>query len=170
MTAAMVLLVIVGLGAAAAMAIRAARGSGLLPTRRQRCEGCGQLAPVASVRFFKNTGMVVMFRFESRSATTCRRCGSELFSAMTLHTVVFGWWGMISFFVNLAFVANNLAHFLWLQMLPTAGALARGALEDQREYALNLLATKDPDTVIDVLCRASGASRMEVERFVETLR
>jgi hypothetical protein len=62
----------------------------------QRCDACGRMEPSTSLRFFKNTGMVIMFRTESAGGTLCRSCGLELFSKMTLHTLVLGWWGMIA--------------------------------------------------------------------------
>ena len=47
---------------------------------------------------------------------------------------------------------------------------AQALLEAQRQYALNLLATKDVQTVVEVLQQQTGASEAEVRAFLERLR
>lgn len=149
--------------------VRLARVKGLVRTGK-RCDGCGRAEPSTTLRFFKNTGMVVMFRWETAGGQLCRSCGLDLFLRMTLWTMALGWWGLISFFVNFAFVANNLGNLLWALTLPSSGAVATSALEEHREYAINLLATKDVDDVVYVLRQASGASPEAVRAFLQTLQ
>ena len=149
--------------------LRQARASGLIRSREGRCDHCGAHAPVEDVRFIKNTGMILMFRVDTVSGTVCRRCASDLFVRTMLHTMTLGWWGLISFFANLLFIANNVAIFVWTQTLPSGAAASKSELDGQREYALNLLATKDRDTVVEVLTRATGASPGEVTRFLDRL-
>jgi hypothetical protein len=92
-----------------------------------------------------------------------------VFVRMTLHNLVLGWWGMISFFLTPIFILNNLGYFVQTLRLPSAASASRSALEDQREYALNLLATKDEATVIDVLAKQTGVPAPEVEAWVRQI-
>ena len=148
---------------------RVARNKGWLRTDK-RCDACGRSEPATTVRFFKNTGMVIMFRSESAGGRLCRSCGLDLGLRMTMWTLALGWWGMISFFVNIAFVANNFGNLLWAMTLPSGAAIAVRALDEHREYALNLLATKDFDDVVYVLRQTSGASTDAVKTYLESLR
>lgn len=151
------------------LGVRLARTKGLLRTGK-RCDACGRAEPSTTLRFFKNTGMVIMFRWETAGGQLCRSCGLDLFLKMTLWTMALGWWGLISFFVNFAFIANNLGNLLWALTLPSGSAVATSALEEHREYALNLLATKDFEDVVYVLRQTSGASTEAVRAFLESLR
>ncbi|MFT3709573.1 MAG: hypothetical protein QM817_18245 [Archangium sp.] len=150
--------------------VRFARTRGFLKTAK-RCDACGRSEPSTTLRFFKNTGMVIMFTWKTDGGQLCRSCGLDLFLKMTLHTVVFGWWGMISFFVNWAFLANNIGNAIWALTLPsTASLTARSsALDEHRDYALNLLATKDRADVIYVLRQQTGASPETIDAWLKTL-
>ena len=149
--------------------VRIARMRGLVRTGK-RCDSCGRSEPATTLRFFKNTGMIFMFRSESAGGQLCRSCGLDLFQRMTLWTLALGWWGMISFFVNFAFIANNFGNLLVALTLPSGAAVASNALEEHREYALNLLATKDFDDVVYVMRQTSGASTEAVRTYLESLR
>lgn len=148
---------------------RVARVKGVVRTGK-RCEACGRGEPSTTLRFFKNTGMLIMFRSETAGGQLCRSCGLDLGLRMTMWTLALGWWGMISFFVNIAFVANNFGNLLWAMTLPSGAAIAMRGLEEHREYALNLLATKDFTDVVYVLRQTSGASTEAVRAYLESLR
>lgn len=165
----MLALIVVAIVVVGVLIVRQMRASGLIPFRKERCEHCGAHAPVEEVTLYKNTGMIVMFHVERVRGTLCRRCASELFVRTMLHTLTLGWWGFISFFANLLFVANNLYVFVWTQTLPDGATAAKTDLEGQREYARNLLATKDRETVVEVLVRATRASPEEVARFLDRM-
>jgi hypothetical protein len=149
--------------------VRLARMKGLVRSAK-RCDACGRSEPSTTVRFFKNTGMIIMFRSESAGGQLCRSCGLDVGLRMTMWTLALGWWGMISFFVNILFVANNFGNLLWALTLPSGAAIAVRALDEHREYALNLLATKDFDDVVYVLRQTSGASTEAVKAYLESLR
>lgn len=149
--------------------VRFARLKGWLKSA-PRCQACGRSEPSTTLRFFKNTGMIIMFSWETQGGTLCRSCGLDLFLRMTGHTVVFGWWGMISFFVNWAFLANNLGNAVWALTLPGQAAVATGALDGHREYALNLIAAKkDHADIVYVLRQQTGASTEAIEAWLKTL-
>jgi hypothetical protein len=154
----------------AVLAVRRARVGGALRTRRGACELCGARGPVLHVHYHQNTGMLMMRRYHGVNALCCRSCSAHLFAKMTLHNLVLGWWGMISMVLTPLFIVNNIAYVLASFTLPDGASLSEEALAGQREYALNLLATKDDETVIDVLRRATGASESEVRAFIKRLR
>ena len=66
-----------------------------------------------------------------------------------------------------------LSNFLFLvrSYWPTSyGRQANAVLDGYRDYALNLLRTKDEETVIEVLEQQSGAPRPEIEAYLSKLR
>jgi hypothetical protein len=89
---------------------------------------------------------------------------------MTLHTLVLGWWSLFSVFITPGFLVNNLAFLIRSQLGASGRGHARGLLDDRREYALNLLATKDQQTVVDVLSRDTGLPAAEVVEWVKTIQ
>ncbi len=151
-----------------------ARLWGWIQHHQQHCEACGKHRSVANIKYYKNTGMLFMFRWESKQATLCRACSTHLFLRMTTWTMAFGWWGFISFFVNIFFVLNNFAMFIWTLTLPHSKRhsqrLALENLEEQREYARLMLAAKDFDDVVHVLCHNTSAPRDVVEKWLRQMQ
>jgi hypothetical protein len=160
----------IAVGVVAVLALRRARARGAIATRNAACELCGARGPVLAVRYHQNTGMLFMRRHRALEALACRGCSAHWFAKMTLHNLVLGWWGTISFVLTPLFIVNNVGYVLASLTLPDGAALAAQALEAQREYARNLLATKDEATVVDVLVRSSGATPSEVRAFIRRLR
>jgi hypothetical protein len=87
-----------------------------------RCRLCGSV-PAADVKFRSNTGMVLMWQMKTYPGPFCRDCGTATFRRAMNHTLMLGWFGLISFFANLVFVAMNLAGRAKLAVL---GAPTRG--------------------------------------------
>jgi hypothetical protein len=137
--------------------------------RTGSCDFCGERAPLASVHFRQNTGMLVIRHSREWAGEACRDCGKQWFWKSTVHTFFLGWWGTISFVVTPIFIVLNIVSLVRALRLPTAEAMRREALDAQQEYARNLLRTKDRETVVDVLTRSSGAPRADVESFVFVL-
>ncbi|MEW5741209.1 MAG: hypothetical protein AB1938_19960 [Myxococcota bacterium] len=163
------LLLFLGLVVGVVLLLRLARVKGAIHTP-MGCQRCGARVPATGVRFFRNTGMIIMFRWETLAGQSCRGCALRDFGGMTLWTLALGWWGLISFFLNWVFLFVNVASVLWALSLPGAVAVARRALDEHREYALNLLATKDFDTVVDVLAKTTGAQHVDVIDWLQSLR
>ncbi len=134
-----------------------------------RCEFCGTRAPVTSVVFRQNTGMIVFRQTRAWEGHACRDCGRAIFRRATLHTALFGWWGTISLFVTPVFLVLNVVHLARVLRMPSVEVVRRAQLAAHEAYAQNLLATKDRRTVAEVLQRESGASRSEVEAFLDGL-
>jgi hypothetical protein len=149
--------------------LRLLRARRLLPTRAGRCDRCGSRGSVVHVHFLKNTGMLILRQTSTLKADLCRGCGLREGALMTLHTAVLGWWGMISFVITCVALPMNLLQMWWLLSLLGPAAAAANTLDLHREYALNLLATKDRDTVVDVLARQTGATHQNVSRYLDRL-
>jgi hypothetical protein len=154
--------------------LRALRLSGRLETERSVCERCGRQGPVVSVQTWQLTGMLIVFQVQAYAALSCRSCGLALCARTSLHTGALGWWSFISALLTPFVLAYNVAQAAWLLSLPPVAAQAkvsarRDVLEEQREYALNLLATKEPETVVEVLTRATGAPVERVRAYVLAL-
>jgi hypothetical protein len=146
--------------------LRQLRAQGTLATRSGACQSCGRHGPVEAVDYHQNTGMVFQRESRALSADLCRRCSTGAFLRMTGHTAVLGWWGTISFFLTPIFLLNNLGYFLRSQTLPSFAALRARKLDEQRDYALALLATKDREVVVEVLARQAGAPPAEVSAWL----
>jgi hypothetical protein len=134
------------------------------------CDFCGQRAPVHDVHYRQNTGMLVMRQSRHYQGRACRACSSDLFMKTTLHTLVLGWWGTISFFLTPIFIFNNVACWVGSRRLPQQQLVSKNLLEERREYALNLLDGKDEATVIDVLAKDTGLPHAEVETWLRGLQ
>jgi hypothetical protein len=64
--------------------------------------------PATDVTFRSHTGLVVLMQFASRPGPFCRDCGRRAFRDMTSHTLVWGWWGLISAVAAPATILLNL--------------------------------------------------------------
>jgi hypothetical protein len=151
-------------------AMRFLRGRGVLKTRIGRCSRCSQRGPVMHVHLLKNTGMLIVRMTQTVECDLCSGCALRQGAAMTAHTAVLGWWGVISFVVSFAAVPSNLLQMWWALGMKSASETAADSLDGHREYALNLLATKDRETVVDVLVKQTGATPARVSTYLEKLR
>lgn len=82
------------------------------------CESCGIEAPTKYVEFYQNVGLLVMRFHKSVKGNLCKSCGTRFFWEFTLKTFFLGWWGVISFVVNVFFMLNNLARGVALLGMP----------------------------------------------------
>jgi hypothetical protein len=62
--------------------------------------------------------MILLQRFYKVRAHLCRDCGSSMLKRWTGRTLVQGWWGYISFFVNWFVLVMNLVAAIKLSRLP----------------------------------------------------
>jgi hypothetical protein len=72
---------------------------GLAP-RRSVCQACHREAPTAHVTFRRHTGAVVLMFHGHITGDLCQDCIDRYFKEYSLHTLLLGWWGLISFFVT----------------------------------------------------------------------
>ena len=125
---------------------------------------------VLDVTYRQNTGMLVARRSGVIAGSLCRTCSGRAFWKTTIHTFFLGWWGTISLIITPFFLLNNVYFGTRTLFLQKAEAAAKSSLAAQRDYALNLLKTKDDGTVIEVLMKSTGANEADVAAFVSTLR
>lgn len=76
------------------------------------CDNCGMKAPTRYVEFHQNIGMLVVRRSKSIKGFLCKACVSKYFREYTLVTLIFGWWGIRSFFATLVILPNNVIRYL----------------------------------------------------------
>jgi len=72
------------------------------------CELCGRVAPTAYVSLYRNIGMLVARQLTTTKGQMCRTCARDKWVSETALTFFFGWWGVISFFLNCFCVLNAL--------------------------------------------------------------
>jgi hypothetical protein len=82
------------------------------------CQICGRDAPTKRVTFMQNIGVLVIRFPKQVSGALCRHCIDKYFFEMTGITMLFGWWGMISFFYSLVAVPVNVFTYLGALSLP----------------------------------------------------
>jgi hypothetical protein len=76
------------------------------------CQSCGREAQTKYVDYYQNIGALVI-RFTRRvNGYFCKNCSSKYFWSFTSTTLLLGWWGIISFFVSLFIIPNNIIRFL----------------------------------------------------------
>jgi hypothetical protein len=155
---------IAGLPGPIALIVRLVRGGRGKPAR---CEVCGA-RPAAEVRYLQVTGVVVIAILREARLAACARCSGEAYVGTTAHTALLGWWSLLTpLVIPWVVLANTLA---WLKGRLTLGGSrgAAGALEIERDYARNLLRSKDPETVVEVLARKTGVPPEQVAAWLAT--
>jgi len=76
------------------------------PPGPNQCEICGH-EPAIAIVLRRGVGMLFMRRHFTLRARTCKDCGLSRFRDMQNATMMQGWWGIISFFTNFYYVAEN---------------------------------------------------------------
>jgi Protein of unknown function (DUF2510) len=77
------------------------------------CQVCAAV-PAMDVKLREHHGMILIQRFLTHKGRFCRDCGLAKFRVVQKKTLVHGWWGYISFFVNWVNAAQNLV--VWRQL------------------------------------------------------
>jgi len=80
----------------------------------QVCEG----SPAVPVRLLGHQGMIILYRQLTYRGTFCRDCGLSVFRTVMNRTLLVGWWGIISFFLNIYAIIVNLVAWTKLRALP----------------------------------------------------
>ena len=73
------------------------------------CQACRREAPTRYVEFYQNIGVLVIRFQRSIRGNLCKSCINKHFWELTGLTLVTGWWGLVSFFVNWFFLINNIS-------------------------------------------------------------
>jgi hypothetical protein len=92
------------------------------------CQVCGR-RPAALLKLRRHVGMILLQRFISARAALCRDHGVALAKEFLQKTLVQGWWGLISFFVNFYAVYTDLMALSQARKLgPAVGAPSSASL------------------------------------------
>ena len=78
------------------------------PVADDECELCGS-APALPLVLRQETGKILWRTRRRMEGTFCRDCGLALFRSNQNRTLITGWWGVLSFFVNIGSVLANTA-------------------------------------------------------------
>jgi hypothetical protein len=70
------------------------------------CYLCGRY-PAGLLRLSKGQGLVIFRRRTDFAGEVCRDCGLSVFREYQASTLAWGWWGLIAFFANFAYVIGN---------------------------------------------------------------
>jgi len=81
-------------------------------TVTRHCQSCGKIALTKQVSFQQNIGMVILRRYRKVEGWLCAECIEKYFWEMTGKSLLFGWWGIISFFVTPFLLLGNLSDYL----------------------------------------------------------
>lgn len=87
------------------------------------CQICGANAPTRSVSFSQNVGAVVLRFSRTVSGNLCRACIDSTLWRMTLITLFFGWWGILSLFTTLFILPSNIGQYLGALSLPRSAPM-----------------------------------------------
>ncbi len=115
------------------------------------------------------TGLVIVMVMTQVGARVCRDCGVRACLHGAVLSLALGWWGLFRFFVTPGFVLHDLVMILRVLLTRLAGSYAREVLEEEREHARRLLATKDLETVVEVLVARTELDEDEVRKFLASL-
>jgi hypothetical protein len=85
-----------------------------LDAKCQVCEG----SPAIPIRFLSHQGMILLYRQIRYRGTFCRDCGLSVFRTVMNRTLLVGWWGIISFFLNIYAIIVDLVGWARLRRLP----------------------------------------------------
>ncbi len=86
------------------------------PPHSGECQLCGS-TPATHLEFRRETGLLLVRQRRLVEGSYCRDCGLSLFRETTDKTLMTGWWGFISFFVNWLTIARNVAGRLAIRNL-----------------------------------------------------
>ncbi len=152
--------------------VRPFRGrDAITPTR---CKFCGREASVTPVRYLAVTGALIVFFLRERAGFACKRCNLRQFAIMTGFNLLLGWASVFSLFIFQGFLLHNVLFLLRSLGGGSDVAYARKQafriLDEQREYAKSLVATKEDDDVVYVLQKQTDLPNALVADYVRTLR
>ena len=90
------------------------------------CEQCGA-APAQLVKSRWHIGLIVYGRTMNQQAVLCRTHGRALVVSDLAKTVLLGWWGVYSFFINLLVIPAQIAELSKVGKLEPAAVETKAA-------------------------------------------
>lgn len=76
------------------------------------CQVCGRITPTEKLTFYQNIGALVIRFSRSIKGNICVACAEHFFWRFTGMTLIFGWWGVISFFLTPLILISNLWNYI----------------------------------------------------------
>jgi len=77
------------------------------------CDNCGIPAETKYVEFYENIGLIIIRHSQSIKGSFCKHCINYYFWNFTGKTMLFGWWGIISFVITPFILLNNILRFIF---------------------------------------------------------
>lgn len=143
------------------------------------CQACGRDAPTKHVAFYQNIGALFMRFSRTVDGRICKSCVHRTFWKFTLTNLLFGWWGVISFFVTIFYLLNNTVQYLLcLDLGPVPPGATAPQLTDQIVQQLgpftNKLLTQlnngeDFERVAEDIALESGVTSGQVALYISRL-
>jgi hypothetical protein len=84
-----------------------------------QCQACGRVGPTKSATFMQNIGVIIIRFPKTISGHLCKFCIDKYALQYTAITMLFGWWGVISFIYSLIAIPVNTIHWLRSIGMPT---------------------------------------------------
>ena len=84
------------------------------------CQICG-CVPTAVVTLRRGVGLIIFRRRAGLTGRFCQSCGIGIFRQVQNSTLLFGWWGILSFFANFTYILRNLGAWMLLKGLAPPG-------------------------------------------------
>ncbi|BCJ40694.1 hypothetical protein GCM10010168_73180 [Actinoplanes ianthinogenes] len=81
------------------------------------CRVCHR-APAAKVSFHGHEGLLVLMRFRRIDGPFCKQCGLAAYRDISAHTLLRGWWGMLSMIITPGVLVLNTVRRARVALLP----------------------------------------------------
>jgi len=79
----------------------------------KNCDICGMPTETKYVEFHENIGFIIFRTHRAIKGNLCRDCIDYSFWNLTGRTMLFGWWGVISFFSTILILINNIFRYIF---------------------------------------------------------
>jgi len=139
------------------------------------CQSCGREAQTKYVEYYQNIGMLVMRSSKEVKCHLCKDCSNKYFWSFTGTTLFLGWWGIISFFVTLFIIPNNIIRYLGTLGLVSPNpntpspVLSDAVIEKVKPFTVELLqrvnAGEEMETVARSIAMRANVSPGQVLAF-----
>jgi hypothetical protein len=143
------------------------------------CQSCGREAQTKYVEYYQNIGALVMRFSKNVKGNFCKDCTNKYFWSFTGTTLFLGWWGLISFFVTLFVLPNNIIRYLGTLGLESPNpntpqpTLTEDVIESLKPYSAELFqrinAGEEMEAVARSIAKRANASPGQVLAFTFAL-
>lgn len=121
------------------------------------CQICGRSAETRQVGFTRNIGAIVLNFSRTTHGDMCRFCVEHYFWRYTLVSLLFGWWGVTSFFITLVWLPINIFCYVRCLRLRAPPDDAQ-SLADKRRRGLGAMGCGIPLALMAAAGIAAAAS------------